>query len=182
MWKWFFAPTGGSSGRTTRSPGRNCALWETPDRCDFRVNSPTPPDTSWQRKTATTWGLQSVAVSCVVELGGLRRVSHQIRQSPFKSRTWKKHYKAPLCPVHRGRLKSVPPECDPQCDPCQSTLLGAFADAGSIPHRTHWPGQIEASRLPYSTTTRLNPSSTNEGMESGAGNIKLFKVLFACRP
>ena len=38
MWRWFFAPTAGSSGRTTRSPSRNCAWWEHVDPCDFGAN------------------------------------------------------------------------------------------------------------------------------------------------
>ena len=88
-----------------------------------------------QRKRAFAGNQRTPLDVMVVELAGLRRVSHQIRQSPYKSRTWKKHYKAPLCPVHQGRLKSVPPECDPQCAPCQSTLPGAFADVGSIPRQ-----------------------------------------------
>lgn len=103
-------------------------------------------------------------------------------QKPFVFSDLERCNKTPLRLGLQGRLAVCPQSVALGVSPVNRLRWCPVADAGSIPHQADWSGQIAASRLPYSTTTRLNPSSTNEGMESGAGNIKLFKVLFACRP
>lgn len=77
----------------------------------------------------------------MAELAGLRRVSHKIRQSPYKSRDWKKRCKAPLFPVHRGGEKCVP-IVGLLVLPCQFTLPGAFADADSVARPIESAGQM----------------------------------------
>ncbi len=53
-------------------PKLNCASWDQTDRCEIGANFATPQDTETQRKTATDWGFQCVAVSWMVELAGAR--------------------------------------------------------------------------------------------------------------
>ena len=64
-----------------------------------RANFGTPHDTEAQRKTATDWGFQCVAVSCVVELAGREKWCNTCAATQPNQRVTlcSKLHRVPLC-------------------------------------------------------------------------------------